>query len=415
MSATALQIPTEDAEVKELESKSLIQNYGRYQLFVERGKGCYLYDAERNRYLDFITGIGVNALGHAHPRLMKAMREQMSKLIHCSNLYYHSYQGPLAARLTEMSGLDRAFFCNSGTEAVEAALKIAKGYGKKIAADKFEIVALEGSFAGRTLGAMSVTGQAKYREPFEPALPGVRFIKLNDVAALEAAVSKKTCAIIFEPLLGEGGLVSVSRAFARRASELSREHDALLIFDEVQCGLGRTGAYFAHQLWNRPTEDDPHPASIHPDVLTAAKPLGGGLPLGAVLVGERAAGVLASGMHGSTFGGGPLACRVALEFLDVMEELLPMVKEHGIYFRRRLEELALKYDFVVGPRGEGLMIGLELSVPGAWAPAACQEKGLLINCTAGNILRFLPPYIIERRHIDQAIAVLDQVFQEGPK
>jgi predicted acetylornithine/succinylornithine family transaminase len=414
MSAPALNLPDEHEEIVALEQRRVMQNYGRYNLSIERGKGCYVYDVARNRYLDFITGIGVNALGHGHPRLLKILRDQIGQLIHSSNLYYHRFQGPLAARLAEMSEMERVFFCNSGAEAVEGALKIAKGYGRQKSAEKFEVVAFDGSFAGRTLGAVSLTGQPKYREPFEPLIPGVKFIPVSDEAALEAAVSDKTCAIIFEPILGEGGIVEVTRSFAVKADELARKHDALLIMDEIQCGLGRAGAYFAFQLWNRPTEVDPHPTAIRPDVVTVAKPLAGGLPMGAILTSGKASGVLSAGMHGSTFGGGALACRAALEFLDVMDELLPMIKEHGAYFRRRLDELAMKHDFVVGPRGRGLMLGLELTIPGKWAVAAAQERGLLINCTADKILRFLPPYVIERRHVDQAVDALDKVLKGGP-
>jgi len=410
----ATNTPPQIDAVKALEQERVLQSYGRYNLMLERGKGCYVYDPENNRYLDFITGIGVNALGHGHPRLVKAMREQMGKLIHCSNLYYHHHQGPLAAKLAEISGLDRVFFANSGTESVELALKISKAYGRKQSPDKYEIIALNESFAGRTLGAVSITGQPKYREPYEPLIPGVKFINPNDVAALEAAVSEKTCAIFFEPILGEGGIVEISRDFARKARELADKFDALLVFDEIQCGLGRAGSYFAFQLWNRPTEADPNPAHIYPDVLTAAKPLAGGLPLGAVICNARAAAMITPGAHGSTFGGGPLTTRAAIEFLDVMDELLPMIKEHGTYFARRLGELAMKHAIVVGPRGKGLMVGLELTEPGGWVVPAAQAKGLLLNCTAGTILRFLPPYIIERRHIDQAIAVLDDVFTDGP-
>jgi len=345
---------------------------------------------------------------------VKVMRDQMGKLIHCSNLYYHHYQGPLAAKLAEISGLDRVFFSNTGTESVELALKIVKAYGRKQSHEKYEIIALNDSFAGRTTGAIALTGQAKYHEPYEPLIPGVKFINPNDVASLEAAVNEKTCAIFFEPILGEGGIVEISRDFARKARELADKFDALLVFDEIQCGLGRAGSYFTFQLWNRPTEEDPEPLHIYPDVLTAAKPLAGGLPLGAVMCNEKAAAMITPGTHGSTFGGGPLATRTAIEFLDVMEELLPMIKEHGTYFARRLGELGMKHDLVVGPRGKGLMVGLELKEPGAWVVPAAQAKGLLLNCTAGKILRFLPPYIIERRHIDQAIAVLDDVFTAGP-
>ena len=414
MSTNAVKLPAEHDEIVALEQDHVMQNYGRYKLSIERGKGCYVYDVDRNRYLDFITGIGVNALGHGHPRLLKSMRDQIGQLIHCSNLYYHRYQGPLATRLAGMSELDRVFFCNSGAEAVEGALKIAKGYGRRQHPEKFEVVAFDGSFAGRSLGAISLTGQPKYREPFEPLIPGVRFIPVNDEAALEAAVSDRTCAIFFEPILGEGGIVEVTRSFAVKAEKLAQQHDALLVMDEIQCGLGRAGAYFAFQLWNRPTDADPNPTAIQPDIVTVAKPLAGGLPMGAILTGKKASGILSAGMHGSTFGGGPLASRAALEFLDVMDELLPMIKEHGVYFWRRLEELAMKYDFVVGPRGKGLMLGLELTIPGNWVVPAAQEHGLLINCTAGNILRFLPPYIIERRHIDQAFDTLDKVFEAGP-
>jgi acetylornithine aminotransferase/acetylornithine/N-succinyldiaminopimelate aminotransferase len=341
------------------------------------------------------------------------MREQMGKLIHCSNLYYHAYQGPLAARLSEMSGLDRAFFCNSGAEAVEAALKIAKGYGRRKSESKHEIVALDDSFGGRTLGAISVTGQAKYREPFAPLIPGVKFVKPNDLEALAGAINDNTCAVIIEPIQGEGGIVEISREFAAKAQQAAQAHDALLILDEIQCGLGRTGSYFAYQQWNRPDGGAPQEA-IQPDIVTAAKPLAGGLPLGAVLANEKAAEILSAGMHGSTFGGGALACRTALEFLDLMEELLPMVKERGVYLRRRLEELAMKHESAVGPRGRGLMVGLELNQPANWVVPRAQQKGLLINATAGNILRFLPPYVIERRHIDQVHAILDEILAEGP-
>ncbi|MEZ5364079.1 MAG: aminotransferase class III-fold pyridoxal phosphate-dependent enzyme [Bryobacterales bacterium] len=339
MSAPAYKLPDEHEEIVALEQRHVMQNYGRYNLSIERGKGVYVYDVERKRYLDFITGIGVNALGHGHPRLLKALRDQIGQLIHCSNLYYHRFHGPLAARLAEMSEMERVFFCNSGAEAVEGAFKIAKGYGRKKSPDKYEVVCFNGSFAGRTLGAVSLTGQPKYREPFEPLIPGVKFIPVNDEAALEAAVSDKTCAIFFEPILGEGGIVEVSRSFAVKAEQLAQKHDALLIADEIQCGLGRSGAYFAFQLWNRPTEDDPNPTAIRPDVVTLAKPLAGGLPMvQPVSPAGRPPGCSRPACHNSTFGGGALACRAALEFLDVMDELLPMIKEHGVYFwRSRLE------------------------------------------------------------------------------
>ena len=397
------------ARIGALEDEHLFQNYGKRKVVLVRGQGCHVYDDTGKEYLDFISGIGVNALGHAHSRVLKAICDQVGTLMHCSNLYAHPYQGPLAEKLTKLSGLDRAYFCNSGAESVETALKIAKGYGRSKSADKFEIVALNNSFAGRTLAAIAVTGQPKYREPFEPLIPGVKFVDPNDADALEAAVSDKTAAIMFEPILGEGGIVQIDRAFAQKASELSRKHDALLVLDEIQCGLGRTGEYFAFQAWN---EGDGE--AIRPDVVTLAKPLGGGVPIGAVLATNRAADVLSAGMHGSTFGGNALACRIALEVLDVLDEILPHVRKTGAHFDGRLSELVDKYEFVSEVRGRGLMRGLNLTVPGKSVVPAMAEKGFLMNCTAGSVLRFLPPYIIEPGHIDQLIAALEEIFAAGP-
>jgi predicted acetylornithine/succinylornithine family transaminase len=403
--------PPDVTSIVEVEKEHVFQSYGRLPIVIVRGEGCHVVDADGKSYLDFVSGIGVNALGHAHPRMLKAICDQVGTLMHCSNLYYHPYQAPLAAHLARISGLGRTFFCNSGAEAVEGALKIAKGFGHAQDPQKFEIVALDNSFAGRTLGAVSVTGQPKYREPFEPLIPGVRFAEPNDVASLEAVVSERTAGIILEPILGEGGIVEIERDFARRAAELAKQHKALLIFDEIQSGLGRTGEYFAFQRWNAEGEGA---GGIQPDVLLVAKPLGGGLPIGAVVATDRAAAVLSAGMHGSTFGGNALACRIALEFLDVLEEILPAMKQTGDYFGQRLGELVSKYDFVEGVRGRGLMRGLNLHVAGAWAVPALMEKGFLINCTAGTVLRFLPPYVIERAHIDQLIAALDELFEAGP-
>ncbi len=411
MSATKPSLSSEETRIVDREKQCLVQSYGRYPLVVDHGKGCQVCDLNNRSYIDFVTGLGVNALGHAHPRIVQVMHEQVEKLVHCSNLYYHRYQGMLAERLVEISGMQRAFFANTGTEAVEGALKIAKGYGRRKSPDKYGIVALNGSFSGRTLGSISVTGQAKYRQPFEPLIPGVTFIDPNDLAGLEAAVDKNTAAILFEPILGEGGIVEISREFAERAAELARDNDALLIFDEIQCGLGRTGKHFAYQWWDGTSEGF---CSILPDVVLVAKPLAAGLPLGAILVNEKAAEILAPGMHGTTFGGGALACRVALEFLDVLEELLPHIRETGDYFQERLGELLEKYDFIKEVRGKGLMLALNLTVPGKSVVPQVQEAGFLINCTAETVLRFLPPYIIEKQHIDELIACLDKVFEKGP-
>ena len=384
----------------------VVQNYGRYPLAISHGEGAYLYDFDGRQYLDFISGIGVMALGHAHPRILEIIAEQASTLIHCSNLYYHPNQGALAEKLAKISGLNRTFFCNSGAEAVEAALKIAKGYGRAIGESKYEIIALQDSFAGRTLGAISLTGQPKYREPFEPLIPGIKFIGINDTAALQDAVNENTAAIFFEPILGEGGIVEISAEFAAIARQLARQFDALLVCDEIQCGLGRTGKAFSHQFWGE---------EYIPDVITVAKPLAAGLPIGAVICNEKAAAVLGPGMHGSTFGGGALTCRVALEFIEMLPDLMSRVREIGAYFEARLQELIARHEFVKKTRGKGLMLGLELSVPGAVFINRAQEQGLLLNCTAGNILRFLPPYTIEHVHVDDAIGILDDVLSQGPE
>jgi acetylornithine/N-succinyldiaminopimelate aminotransferase len=396
--------PVADAQsLQEIEQQYLIQTYRRFPLVVRRGKGCWLYDAAGKRYLDLIAGIGVNALGHAHPRILRVIREQAGLLIHCSNLYYHDYQAPLARRLAEISGLQRCFFSNSGTEAVEGALKIARSYGRRRSPEKYEIVALENSFHGRSFGALSITGQPKYRLDFEPLLPGVRFVPRNDVTALEQAVGPQTAAIVLEWIQGEGGIHPVDVNFARRARELADQHDALLIFDEIQCGLGRTGRYFAYQLAEPP---------VLPDVTVVAKPLACGLPLGAIIANDKAAAALGPGMHGSTFGGGALACRVALEFLDILPELLPAIHQTGSAFRVQLTEMARHFPFIREVRGFGLMIGIELDLPGKSIVEDALAEGLLINCTNENVIRLLPPYIITDPEVDRAIKILTKVFKK---
>lgn len=392
------------AEIVSRDQKYVVRNYGRQPLVVRRARGVYLHGADGHRYLDFTSGIGVMALGHSHPRIVAAIEDQLGTLIHYSNLYYQPHQGAVAERLAALSGLQRTFFCNSGSEAVEAALKIAKGYGRTQSEAKHEIVALRGSFGGRTLGALSVTDNSEYREPFGPLIPGVRFVPPNDLEALESAVSKNTAGIVFEPIQGEGGIVEITAKFAVRARELATANDALLICDEIQCGLGRTGRAFAFQHWGN---------GFLPDVMTLAKPLAAGLPIGATVCTEAAAAVFSPGMHGSTFGGGGLACRVALEFLDILPGVLPHVEEIGSYFESRLQELVASYDFVSGVRGKGLMLGLALTIPAEHFVLQAQRRGLLMNCTADSILRFLPPFLIERRHVDDAIAILDETLRDG--
>jgi len=387
--------------VVDLEKAHLLQNYARYPLLITRGKGSYVYDSQGRRYLDFITGIGVNALGHAHPRIVKTIREQAAQLIHSSNLYYHPYQGPLAERLARISGLERAFFANTGTEAVEGGLKMARAHGRSQHTDKYEIVSLDNSFHGRTLGALSVTGQPKYRSDFEPLLPGVKFVPANDIAALESAVTGRTAGIILELIQGEGGIYPLTHEFATRARQLADQHNALLIADETQCGIGRPGTYFAYQRTD---------SVVLPDVMVAAKPLACGIPLGVIMANAKAAAAIKPGMHGSTFGGGPLACRVALEFLDILDELLPSIQRVGGYFHAKLNDLTRKFSFVKEVRGFGLMVGMELAVPGKQIVLDGIQEGLLFNCTHDTVLRFLPPYIVTEKEVDRAVNILKRLL-----
>src|SRR6266404_5162178 len=399
-----MELAAASPSVIDLEKQYLLQNYARYPLVLHRGKGCYVYDTSGKRYLDLIAGIGVNALGYAHPRLTKVIRHQAGLLLHTSNLYYHEYQGPLAARVARASGLDRVFFSNSGTESMEGALKMARAYGRKTGPEKYQIVSLENSFHGRTFGALSITGQEKYRRDFEPLLTGVHFVPRNDITALEQVVSGHTAAIVFELVQGEGGIHPLTAEYVRKARELADRHDALLIFDEIQCGVGRPGTYFAYQLIDPP---------VLPDVMVAAKPLACGIPLGVIAANERAAAAITSGMHGSTFGGGPLACRVALEFFDILDPLLPKIEQMGAYFRLKLEEIAKRYSFVKEIRTVGLMIGMELDIPGKQIVLDAMDAGLLLNCTHDTVLRMLPPYIITEKEVDRAASILKRVLKKA--
>jgi predicted acetylornithine/succinylornithine family transaminase len=391
-------------EIMGLERSYLLQNYARYPLALHRGKGCYLYDVGGNRYLDLIAGIGVNSLGYAHPRITKVIRQQAGLLLHTSNLFYHEYQGRLAERLVKISGLSRVFFCNSGAESIEGALKMIRAHGNSVSPEKHEIVSLEGSFHGRTLGALSITGQPKYRNDFEPLLPGARFVPKRDIQALEAAVSEKTAGIVLEIIQGEGGIYPLDESYLRKARELADRYNALLVFDEIQCGVGRPGTHFAYQLI------DP---VLLPDIMVAAKPMACGIPIGAIVANEKAAATIKSGMHGSTYGGGPFACRVALEFFDVLDELLPSINSVGGYFRMRLTELARRHSFIREIRGQGLMIGVELEFPGQHLVLEGIKEGLLFNCTHGTVLRFLPPYILTEQDVDRAIDVLGKILAKA--
>ncbi|MEP7310025.1 MAG: acetylornithine/succinylornithine family transaminase [Acidobacteriota bacterium] len=385
------------------ESRFLLQTYQRSPITIDRGEGCVFWDIEGRRYLDFITGIGVNALGHAHPRLVRTIQAQAALCLHTSNLFYHRYQGLLAERLVEWSGLARVFFSNSGTEAVETALKAARAAGNRHQPSRRKIVALHHGFHGRTMGALSVTGHEKYRRLFEPLVPGVEFIAANDRDALRRAVDRETAAVILEVVQGEGGIHPLSHAFVADVRTLTERAGAMWIADETQCGLGRTGTRFAYQRF----ED----VGL-PDIVVTAKPLAGGLPLGATIFSEAAAAAIPSGMHGTTFGGGPLACRVAIEVLSMVDELLPHIRAAGAHLHERLRGLAGRHRVVTEVRGAGVMAGLQLSVPGDRYVDACLRRGLAINCTHDTVLRLLPPLIVSTSEIDEAISILDAALAE---
>lgn len=400
-----------DARLRDAE-KFLLPTYKRQPVIMTRGKGAYVFDSTGKEYLDFLGGIAVNALGHAHPRIVKVIRREAARAIHLSNLYHNAFQGPLARKLAEWSGLDRVFFANSGTEAIDGAMKLARLYGRNPAeptgtpAKKHRFLALENSFHGRTFGAVSVTATEKYRWPFAPVVPGVAFVRFNDVVDLEAKFDDTVCAILLEPVQGEGGIYPISEAFWNRARALASQHGALLIADEIQCGLGRTGRYFAYQRF-----------SSKPDMTVVAKPLAGGLPLGAILTTETIASRVSPGMHGTTFGGGPLACAVALEFLSIIEDekLRENVQLRGEELREGLTKLATQFDFISEIRAEGLMIGIELSIEGGPFVAEAMERGLLINCTHDFTLRLLPPFIITKAQVREFLKLFEVVLAKTPK
>ncbi|MFI5114662.1 MAG: aspartate aminotransferase family protein, partial [Terriglobales bacterium] len=400
-------------QISDLEKRFLLPTYNRYPVGFERGKGVFLYDFEGKKYLDFVAGLGVNALGHGHPRIVKAIREQAARVIHLSNLYYNEYQGQLAERLCQLSGFafDRVFFSNSGTEAMEGAIKLARLAGHKAGgAAKSQLVALEGSYHGRTFGAMSLTGQDKYRKGFEPLLENVTFVAQNNVEALRAAVNANTCAIVLEPIFGEGGILECSEDFLRACRTLADQHQAALVFDEIQCGLGRTGKIFAFQSFGIPP-------GIVPDIVAIAKPIAAGVPLGAFLSKESFASAISPGQHGTTFGGGPLACRVGLEYLAIVEEehLLENVVKVGGYLHQRFEELVSKYAATREARGRGFIQGLVLDIPARPLVEQGLAEGVLFNATQDTVLRFLPPFLLEEKHVDKGIRVLKKLLGKRRK
>lgn len=387
--------------------KYLMYNYKRLPMVFEKGEGCKLIDSEGKVYTDFLAGIAVDSLGHSPKVVVDAIIEQAQKLTHVSNYFWIDSQVKLAKILVENSFADKAFFCNSGTEAIEAAIKLARKYASKnYGPEKNEIVAMSGSFHGRTFGALSITDSEKYRAGIGPMPGGFKFAKFNDIEALKAAVTDKTCAVILEPIQGEGGVTAAEEAFLKAAKEICTEKGALLIVDEIQCGIARSGKLFAYEY-----------SGIEPDIMTLAKAIANGLPLGAVLATAKVASAWQPGDHGSTFGGNPVACAAGVATMEtiVNGKMWETAADTGAYFAQKLQELVDAYPFAVKVKGKGLLIGLELAFEGAETVSKALEEGFIINCTSGKVLRFVPPLIIEKSDIDALVAVLDKIFAEYAK
>jgi acetylornithine/N-succinyldiaminopimelate aminotransferase len=389
------------SNVTALEAQHVLQTYKRQPVVFVRGEGSRLFDEHGRAYLDFISGIGVCVLGHAHPGLAAVIADQATTLIHTSNLYYHPLQGKLAAKLAAMSGLQRSFFCNSGTEAVEACLKFARRYWySKGIKNRTQYVALEHGFSGRSMGALSVTANANYRAPFEPLIPGVTFIAPGDIKGLEAAVTERTAAVIAEPIQGEGGVRPLSPEFAAAIARVTKATGTLLIADEIQCGLGRTGRPFHFQSFG-----------WTPDLVTVGKAIGSGIPIGAALVAEHVAKEIFAGDHGTTYGGNLLSTRAALYVLDELDRLAPHVKAMGALFEQKLNALQQQHKVITGVKGAGLMQGLHLSVDAQPVIEASLKAGLLVNRTAEKVVRMLPPLTVDAAEIEEATRILDAALR----
>ncbi len=382
----------------------IASTYSRFPLVLTKGQGCVVYDVDGTRYIDFLAGIAVCNLGHAHPRIVEALKKQAVELFHVSNLYYTIPQVELAAKLVEKSFADRVFFCNSGAEANEAAIKLARKYfHNKGESERCRIITMEKSFHGRTMGTLSATGQEKIRAGYEPLLEGFDFVPFNDIEAIKNAITSKTCAVMLEPIQGEGGVRYPEEGYLESIRQLCNDSGNLLIFDEIQTGLGRTGKLFAYEHFN-----------LTPDIMSLAKALGNGLPIGAMLASEKIAAAFSPGAHASTFGGTPLVTAVSLEVLKVMEEddILDRCRKTGAYFKEQLLKLKKKHNVIEDVRGVGLLLGMELKIPGGPVVNQCMEKGFLINCIQEKILRFVPPLIIEKEDIDSLVACLDEIFSK---
>jgi predicted acetylornithine/succinylornithine family transaminase len=396
-------------EIKKLIEESghyLMHTYNRYPLVLRKGRGMKVWASDGKEYLDFVGGIAVNCLGHCHPKIVVAIQKQAQRLIHVSNYYYIEPQIKLAKLLVENSFADKVFFCNSGAEANEAAIKLARKYFREQSGhvnSRYEIITAVNSFHGRTFAALSATGQDKFKVGFDPLVPGFKHVEFNDIDALEAAITKDTCAVLLEPIQGEGGVKIPDPDYLRDVRALCDRHGILFILDEVQTGIGRTGKFFAYEHFG-----------IVPDIMTLAKGLGGGVPIGAMLAADKVAAAFQPGSHASTFGGNPLVCASAIATIDVLLEdgfILDQCRRMGKYFIKRLEELKKEFPSIIADiRGMGLLIGVELTRDGAPIVKACMERGVLINCTAGNILRFIPPLIVTEKEIDHIADMLEQIF-----
>lgn len=389
-------------EYIDVAEQHLLHTYNRYQIVLDKGEGVYLYDVEGRKYLDFAAGIAVFALGYGNKEYNDVLKAQVDKLLHTSNLYYNVPAVNASKTVTEKTGMDRVFFTNSGTEAIEGAIKLARKYAYvKDGSTDHEIIAMNHSFHGRSLGALSVTGNVKYQEPFKPLIGGIKFADFNDLESVKAQVTDKTCAIIMEPVQGEGGLYPARKEFLEGVRKLCDEKGILLIFDEVQCGMGRTGSMFAWQQYG-----------VKPDIMTVAKALGCGVPVGAFAATEEAAKAMVPGDHGTTYGGNPFACAAINEVFRQFEEkdILKHVQEVGAYLHTKLQELVDKYDIAKETRGVGLMQGLELTIPVGDIILKALDKGLIIISAGQNILRFVPPLVISKENVDEMAAVLDSIL-----
>ena len=387
-----------------LADKYMFKTYARFPLTLVRGDGCRVWDEDGKEYLDFVGGIAVCALGHSSPIVSKALEHQSKELVHVSNLYYTRPQTELARLLVENSFADRVFFCNSGAEANEAAIKLARRYAnEKFGPQRHLIISMEDSFHGRTMATLSATGQEKIKAGYNPLLEGFTFVRFNDLKSLDRALDESVCAVMLEPIQGEGGVVVPDADYLKGVKALCRDREALLIFDEVQVGMGRTGRLFAHEHYG-----------ITPDIMTLAKALGNGLPIGAMLAIEELSNAFGAGSHATTFGGTPLVTAVSKAVVTSLLEdgWIDHCRVVGDYFKERLEELAKKYDFIKEVRGQGLILGVEMMIPGAEVVKAMMEKGFLINCTQEKVLRFIPPLIVEKEEIDLLVETLENVLDQ---